>query len=249
MLNQKFYHSTIRKTVIAFGNLFNNIVIDRRDDQGDVIQSVRVPLSYSPQQPFLAKIQQQPISEEAKFQSVLPRMSFEMYSITYDPHRKVSPTQQNRVTNNSGTTQDTQYAPTPYNIGFMLYIYAKNQEDGLQIIEQILPYFNPDFNLTVKAIPQLDLKHDIPIILDSVSYDDQYEGDVAARRMITWTLAFIAKTNFYGPVSQQGYIKTAITNTFLKPDMGTSIKYYAVQTDTDPGDDPPVNYIETFEEF
>ena len=249
MLKQKFYHSTVRKTIVAFGNLFNNIVIDRKDDQGDVIQSVRVPLSYSPQQPFLAKILQQPVAEDAKFQIVLPRMSFEMVSVTYDPTRKVAPTQQNRASNQSGVTQDMQYAPAPYNLGMLLYIYAKNQEDGLQVVEQILPYFNPDFNLTVKAIPELNLKHDLPILLDSVSYDDQYEGDFTTRRMITWTMSFTVKTNFFGPVSQQGYIKSATTNTFTGPDMLTTSARYNVQTDSDPGSVPPVNYIETFEEF
>lgn len=249
MLQQKFYHSTVRKAVIAFGNLFNNITIDRKNSEGEVVQSIRVPLAYAPQQAFLAKINQQPIAEEAKFQVTLPRMSFEMISISYDPNRKIAPTQQNRIQNNSNNTMTQQYAPAPYNVGMMLYLYSKNQDDALQILEQILPYFNPDFNLSVKAIPQLNIVHDLPILLESVSVDDQYEGDFTTRRMIVYTLSFTLKLNFYGPLQRQNFIKTSIANTFTDPELQTRVQGYTVTTETPPFDAPPINFVETFEDF
>ena len=248
MLQQKFYHSHIRKSIIAFGNLFNNIHIDRKNDAGEVVQTVKVPLAYSPQQPFLAKIRQQPVAEDAKFEVTLPRMSFEMISVQHDPNRKIAPTQTNAVPNNTNTTLTKQYAPAPYNIGMMLYVYSKNQDDALQIVEQILPYFNPDFYLTIKAIPQLNLKHDIPILLDSVSVDDQYEGDFASRRMIVWTFSFTMKLNFYGPLEKQNYIKSVYTNTFSDNNLQNNITTYNVTTANVPGD-INITYVESFEDF
>ena len=153
MLDDRFYWGTIRKAIVAFGNMFNNITIQRKDANGNIVQIQRVPLAYSPQQKFLAKIKQQPNVDNTNFQVILPRMGFEMVSLDYDPNRKISPMQQSR-TINSSSSASAMYAPTPYNINVLLYIYAKNQDDGLQIIEQILPYFNPDYNLTIHAIPE-----------------------------------------------------------------------------------------------
>ena len=183
MLNAgKFYWGTIRKSIVAFGNLFNNIAIDRRDGTGAVIQTLRVPLAYAPKQKFLARIAAQPQSFEQSFQTYLPRMGFEMTGLQYDPGRRISLVQQNRALNGSSTsTLNAQYAPSPYNVSMVLYAYVKNQDDGLQIIEQIMPYFNPDFNLTINAVPALNIKNDLPIILDSINYEDEYEGDFTAR--------------------------------------------------------------------
>ena len=196
-MNQKFYWGTIRKSIVAFGNMFNDITIDRRNNAGEVTQTMRVPLAYAPKQKFLARIAAQPQSFEQSFETFLPRMGFEMLGIIYDPSRRVSLVQQNRAVNGSTATLNAQYAPTPYNINIVLYVYVKNQDDGLQIIEQIIPYFNPDYNLTLNAIPALGLKNDLPIILDSVAYDDEYEGDFTQRRAIIWTLSFTLKLNFY----------------------------------------------------
>ena len=160
MLDQKFYWGTIRKGIVAFGNLVNNVLIDRKDSSGNVVQTLKVPLAYAPRQKFLARIEAQPQSFEQSFQTFLPRMGFEMVSIQYDPNRRISLVQQNRAINSSATTANAQYAPSPYNVQIALYVYTKNQDDGLQIIEQILPYFNPDFNLSLNAIPALDIKHD-----------------------------------------------------------------------------------------
>lgn len=250
MLDQRFYWGTIRKAIVAFGNMFNQITIERKDSAGDVEQVLKVPLAYAPKQKFLARIQQRPNVDDRNTQITLPRMSFEMTSMNYDFNRKVSPIQQNRNINTTTTTLDTQYAPTPYNIQILLYVYAKNQDDGLQIIEQILPYFNPDYNLTMKTVPQLNIKNDLPIILDSVSFEDDYEGSFETRRAIIWTLSFTLKLNFYGPVNKQGVIRKVIASTFNDQALTSKQSMYTVEPDpltSKPGDD--IGFIETFDDF
>jgi hypothetical protein len=251
MLDQRFYWGTIRKAIVAFGNMFNNITIERKDAAGNVVQLQRVPLAYSPQQKFLAKIKQQPNVDNTNFQVILPRMGFEMVSLDYDPNRKISPMQQSR-TINSSTSASAQYAPTPYNINVLLYIYAKNQDDGLQIIEQILPYFNPDYNLTIHAIPELSINNDLPIILTSIGFVDDYEGDMTTRRAIMWTLSFVMKLNFYGPVSKQGIINRVTTNTFRDAALTSQQSRIIVQGTGDLANTIPdgnVTYLSTFEDF
>ena len=239
MLDQKFYWGTIRKAVVAFGNMFNNITVDRKDSNGDIIQTIKVPLSYSPKQKFLTKIRQQPNIDTQSLQVIVPRMGFEMVSLDYDPNRKIAPIQQSR-TINSSTSASAQYAPTPYNINMLLYIYVKNQDDGLQIVEQILPYFNPDYNLTLKAIPELDIKNDLPILLNSIGFEDDYEGDMTTRRSIIWTMNFIMKLNFYGPVNKQGIIKRVNSSIYNDPDLNTKLQ--AIQTTTSANATPSSNY-------
>lgn len=249
MLDQRFYWGTIRKAIVAFGNMFNNITVQRKDSNGNLVQLLRVPLSYAPKQKFLAKIRQQPDVDTQNVQVVLPRMAFEMVSLDYDPNRKISPIQQSRAVNSS-TTASTQYAPTPYNINVLLYIYAKNQDDGLQIVEQILPYFNPDYNLTVKSIPELDIKNDLPILLNSMGFEDDYEGDFSTRRAITWTLSFTMKLNFYGPVVKQGVIKSVIASTFSNSEL--TDQQQKITVSTTPNTALPTdtyNYTENFEDF
>jgi len=247
MLNQKFYWGTVRKSIVAFGNLFNNIHIDRRDDAGTVIQSLKVPLSYAPKNKFLARIAAQPESFTQSFQTYLPRIAFEMTGLAYDPGRRISLVQQNRAANSTSTTLNAQYAPTPYNINMLLYVYTKNQDDGLQIIEQILPYFNPDFNLSLNAMPALGIKNDLPVILDSISYEDDYEGDFTARRAIIWTLSFTLKLNFYGPINKQSLIKTTTVNSFT--DSALSNKQQTFTSSVDPTDAVPGDDISTIDSF
>ena len=247
---QKFYHSTIRKAIVAFGNLFNNIGVDRFDSSGNAVQTLKVPLSYSPRQKFLARIEGLPTVEQPGVQVLLPRMAFEMLSIEYDPTRRVSLVQQNRAVNNTTNTLNAQYAPSPYNIQVGLYVYTKNQDDGLQILEQILPYFNPDFNLSINAIPQLGIKNDLPIVLDSISYDDQYEGDFTARRAIIWTLNFTLKLNFYGPINKQGIIRTVNVDTFNNPELTERIQQYNVTTNpANASSGNVISFTETFTDF
>ena len=251
MLDQRFYWGTIRKAIVAFGNMFNNITIERKDASGNIVQLQRVPLAYSPQQKFLAKIKQQPNVDNSNFQVILPRMGFEMVSLDYDPNRKISPMQQSRTINRS-TSASAQYAPTPYNIYVLLYIYAKNQDDGLQIIEQILPYFNPDYNLTIHAIPELSINNDLPILLNSIGFTDDYEGDMTTRRAIIWTLSFVMKLNFYGPVNKQGIINKVTTNTFRDAALSSQQSRIIVEGAGDLANTIPegnVSYISTFEDF
>ena len=249
MLDQRFYWGTIRKAIVAFGSMFNNITIQRTDANGNVVQLQKVPLSYSPKQKFLTKIRQQPDVDTQNVQVLLPRMGFEMVSLEYDPNRKISPIQQSR-TINSSSAANSQYAPTPYNINVILYVYAKNQDDGLQVIEQILPYFNPDYNLTIKAVPQLNIKNDLPIILSSIGFEDDYEGDLTTRRSIIWTLSFVLKLNFYGPVSKQGVIKKTTSNIFNDRELTSQQQIITVQPDPVTANvTDSFGYIENFEDF
>ena len=249
---QKFYHSSIRKAIVGFGNLFNHILIDRKDGNNNVVQTLKVPLSYAPRQKFLAIIDAQPVAEDRSYQILLPRMAFEMTSINYDPSRRVSLVQQNRAINSSSNTLNAQYAPSPYNVQISLYIYTKNQDDGLQIIEQILPYFNPDFNLSINAIPELGIKNDLPILLTNISYDDQYEGDFSQRRAIIWTLDFTLKLNFFGPINKQSIIKSVDVGLFNNKEMTENIETYNATispTDTTKDNVTSNAIVETFSGF
>lgn len=248
MLDQRYYWGTVRKAIVAFGNMFNNITIEKKGPNNtSIIQ--RVPLSYSPKQKFLARINQQPNVDKASVQVILPRMGFEMVAMDYDPNRKISPLQQTRSLSGS-TTASTQYAPTPYNLTVLLYIYARNQDDGLQIIEQILPYFNPDYNLTLKAIPELNIQNDLPILLNTIGFEDDYEGDFVTRRSVTWTLGFTLKLNFYGPITKTGVIKKVIANTFDNEELTTQRQKITVETNPNTANvSDDYSYLEVFEDF
>ena len=210
MLGNQFYHETMRKIVVSFGTLFNNIQIVRKNSSGAVVQSMKVPLAYGPQQKFLARLNADP-SLASKVAVTLPRLGFEMNGITYDPSRKLNRVQKFRKVKKSADDADkldTQYMPVPYNIEFTLYAMAKNSDDALQIVEQILPYFQPDYTLTVNDMADMGIKRDIPIILNSVSYEDNYQGDFTERRAIIYTMTFTAKFYLYGPVTSSSVIKT-----------------------------------------
>ena len=206
MLGTYFYHEILRKTVIGFGTLFNNINIKHTDASGTNVSTMKVPLAYGPMQKFLARIQQQPeLNRDIAIS--LPRLSFEMQGLQYDPTRKTG-IAQTFLTKN-GTNAKKVYMPVPYNIAFELSIMSKLSDDALQILEQIVPYFQPSFNITVNLISSIGEKKDIPIVLESINYSDQYEGGFESRRTIIYTLAFTAKTYLFGPVadSPEGLIK------------------------------------------
>ena len=208
MLGQQFYHETMRKIVVSFGTLFNNIQIVRKNSTGTIVQSMKVPLAYGPQQKFLARINADP-ALGAKVAVTLPRLGFEMTGITYDPNRKLNRVQKMRKVKTSDSSKiDTQYMPVPYNINFTLYAMAKNSDDALQIVEQILPYFQPDYTLTINDMADMGIKRDVPIILNDVSYEDNYQGDFTERRAIIYTMTFTAKFYLYGPVTSTSVIKT-----------------------------------------
>ena len=206
MLGTYFYHEILRKTVISFGTLFNDIHIRHKDNTGKSISDMKVALAYGPMQKFLARIEQQPDLNRAT-QITLPRMSFEMTNIAYDATRKSTITQTFKASDGSNLRKV--FMPVPYNIGFELNILVKLNDDALQIIEQILPFFQPSFNLTVDLVSVIGEKRDISVVLDNISFQDDYEGDFATRRALIYTLNFTAKTYLFGPVADtpEGLIK------------------------------------------
>jgi hypothetical protein len=241
MLGTYFYHEIIRKTIISFGTLFNQIHIVHKDSNDENISKIRVPLAYGPTQKFLARLEQQPNLNKA-VQITLPRMSFEMTSIQYDSSRKSSVTQSFKTLD--GQNIKKVYLPVPYNIGFELNILTKLNDDALQIVEQILPYFQPSFNLTIDLIDSIGEKRDIPITLNNISFQDDYEGDFSTRRALIYTLQFTAKTYLFGPISDstEGLIRKVQVDMYNSTDIATAkreVRYTVVPDpiDADPGDD------------
>ena len=209
MLGDYFYHESLRKIIIAFGTIFNNIHIHRKDSNGNVVQSLKVPLAYSPKEKFIARLDQQPdLVEDRRVAVTLPRMGFEIKNLSYDSARKLNRVQRFKTVKGSETKQlDTQYMPVPYNLDIELYVMAKQSDDALQIVEQILPYFQPDYTITVADLGG-GTKRDVPVVLNSITYEDNYEGEFEQRRALIYTLAFTAKFYLYGPVSSSKVIKT-----------------------------------------
>ena len=206
-----FYNEILRRTVISFGTLFNNIAIKHTNSSDQVVSVIKVPLAYGPTQKFLARLNQSPDLNKPT-SLTLPRMSFEFTGLTYDPSRKVTTTQTFTVKDpNDGEETKKAYMPVPYNMQFELSIMTKLNDDALQIVEQILPYFQPSYNLTVELIESIKEKRDIPIILENITMQDDYEGDFSTRRVLLYTLRFTAKTYLFGPVSSatKDIIKTA----------------------------------------
>jgi len=196
-----FYNEILRKTIISFGTLFNGLEIQHTDASDNTTSIIKVPLAYGPTQKFLARLDQVADLNKSTAMS-LPRMSFEFTGLTYDPSRKVTTTQQ-FTTKDPVTEKLTKknYMPVPYNMAFELSIMAKLNDDALQIVEQILPYFQPAYNLTVNLVGSINEKRDIPIILENITMQDDYEGDFRTRRVLLYTMRFTAKTYLFGPVT------------------------------------------------
>ena len=209
MLGNFFYNETVRKTVIAFGTLFNNVSIKKFASDGKSISTVKVPIAYGPMQRFLARIEQQSNFDD-NVAITLPRISFELSSYTYDPTRKASPIQKFFFTTPTAKTKvKKMFMPVPYDIGFRLSFACKLQDDALQIIEQILPFFQPSYQVTINMLEGADEKRDVPFTLKNVAFVDEYEGDFSTRRFIQYDLDFVAKTYFYQevPTDEAGVIK------------------------------------------
>ena len=210
MLGQQFYHETVRNVIVAFGTMFNNIQIVRKNNTGNIIQSMKVPLAYGPKQKYLTRLDSDP-SLTNSTAITLPRLGFEIGALTYDAGRKLNRVQRfKKVKSDSADANklDSQYMPVPYNMDIELFAMAKNSDDALQIIEQILPFFQPDYTLTINDMADMGIKRDVPIVLNSVGYEDNYSGDFTARRAIIYTLNFTAKFYLYGPVTSSKVIKT-----------------------------------------
>ena len=255
MFGDHFYHKKIRNTVIAFGTIFNNVNIKRLDSSGNPLQNIKVPLSYSPKEKFLARLdaQQDLTGDDSKVAITLPRMSFEITGYSYDATRKLNKNQKiTKVTTNADTTKmNNQYMPVPYNVNFSLNVYTANSDDGLQIVEQILPFFQPDYTVTMIEDTTMDTKRDIPFILNSVDYEDSYTGSLTSLRRIIYTLQFTAKVYLYGPISTSAIIKKVSAD--LYSDTGSNaprVERVTVQPNPTSADkDDTYTYTTTLEFF
>lgn len=234
MFGTYFYHEKIRKSVALFGRMFNDIYVLRKDSSGGVLNQLKVPLAYAPRAKYLERLRQNPeLDTDEKVSLKLPRMSFEITSFIYDNTRQLT-----KMTNFKGLGQAPSvgggddfgptggfanpkrqkfYSPVPYTITFDLNIYAKNQDDALQIVEQILPYFNPQYTVTIKPFPDEypNFKEDIPIIINGITFSDDFEGDYGSRRTIIYTLSFEVKVTFYGPTTEGTTIRKAMPNLYF----------------------------------
>lgn len=228
MFETPSYNAIIRKTIVAFGKLFSNIKIERREGDsvdGPLIQTVLVPISFAPKEKWLTRLEQDPDLTNNTYIS-LPRLSFEIVGYSYDASRKSG--KMNKILCNDGIKSNNVYTPVPYNLDINLYAISKTQEDGLQIIEQILPSFGPEYTLSINAIPAMNITQDIPITLNSVSVSDEYDGDFATRRFVTYTLSFQLKINLFGSLLDNKHIYHVNTNISSLEDLSDkSIKYSA----------------------
>jgi hypothetical protein len=214
MFGTYFYHAAIRRTISVFGTIFNNIEIHKDDAAGKILQTIKVPLAYGPRSKFLARVQDQPNLNDSRLAIKLPRMSFEITSMTYDTTQTVNKTNEIRVGSITNNTRNSVRTPTPYRLGIQLNIMTKNQDEALQILEQILPTFKPDYTVTINEVPQIGIKSDIPIVLTGVTMNDDYEGDFVTRRAIIYSLEFETRVNFYEAVQNKKTIRK-VTNDFF----------------------------------
>jgi hypothetical protein len=270
MFGTPFYNEGLRKIIISFGQLFNNIVIENKSSDGAILKRIKVPLAYAPKEKFLVRLDEQANLEDRSMAITLPRIGFEISGLQYDPARKLTRVQKfmkpqvdlsraessalldkvfleddtgsvlleqtNKITGNaeyvlnetanpaskSTKKNSYNYVPVPYNISLNVYAFTATAENGLQIIEQILPFFQPDYTVTVNVLPQLGIKRDVPIILNSINYEDSYSGDFTSRRAVIYTMNFTAKTYLFGPTTSQGVIKTVQADLYTDSDPATA---------------------------
>ena len=227
MYETPFYHGIIRKTIVSFGALFSNIKIERRSldsVNGTLVQTLQVPIAYAPKEKWIVRLDSDPTLENHTY-TTLPRISFEITGYNYDSVRKTN--RLSKITCGTGSNGvSTMNSPVPYNLNISLYILTKTQEDALQIIEQILPTFTPEYTLSINAVPDMNMIQDIPVILNNVSVMDEYEGDFQTRRFVTHTLDFTLKLNLFSAVSSAGIITTVDAN-LDNPDGGSFANYTA----------------------
>ena len=234
MFGQTFYFSTMRKYVTLFGTLFDRINIVRTNSTGHTTQFIKVPITYSPKEKMLARVNSDTNLDRQTSVPTLPLMAFEMTDIRYDSDRKLSSVRKHATVNTANPdTLKYQYVPVPYNFGFRLHVMVKNAEDGSKIIEQILPYFTPDWTTTVHLIPEMEITMEIPLILNSISQDDIYDGDFKDRRSLTWTLDFTMKGYIFGPIKTGKIIKFA-NSVFYTPQGASDGELYKYVGNTDP---------------
>ena len=230
MFGTYFYHQTSRKMVVAFGSLFNNIEVRRTDSSDAVTEVIKIPLSYGPKDKMLVRISQDP-SLNPNVALTVPRMGFELTSMTYDGARKLNTMGRNVKKGTTGLKK--QFNPVPYNWDFSLYVFVKNAEDGTQILEQILPFFTPEFTVTMNLVSSMTEKRDIPLVLNAVSSEDTYEGDYASRRSIIWTLSFLMKGFLYPNIVDNAKVITDVTvDTHLMSAVAADPEYIVMEDST-----------------
>ena len=235
MFGTHFYHKRVRSAVSVFGSLFNNLYVLRQNSAGETISQVKVPLSYAPKRNFLSRIEAMTNGEqnERVVAIKLPRMSFEINGIAYDETRQLNKMNNlNKVLAGSTISRQKLFTATPYNINFDLNVYAKSQDDALQIVEQIFPFFTPQYTVSVKPFSNVALSEDVPITLTSVSFTDDFEGSIEQRRTIVYTLSFEMKINFHGPLGTSKIIREVSNNLFIIDSAADSGDYYKTQNIT-----------------
>jgi len=236
MFGSWFYHQRIRKSVAVFGSLFNNINVIRKNSGGGTLSQVKVPLSYGPSRNFLERIAQMDNGENQERQVAikLPRMSFEILAMNYDPSRQL-PKMNSMAMASSASTAYKMYTPVPYNIQFQLSVYAKNQDDALQVVEQILPYFTPQYTVTMKPLDDFpDVKEDVPIKLEAITFSDDYEGSLDARRTIVYQLDFDMKINLYKRINDASSVINDVEVSYYDYDDETKLLSYFAMSANDP---------------
>ena len=254
MLGQYFYNESLRKTIIAFGSLFNDIFINRRNSAGTDVQTLKVPLAYGPKQKFMVRLDADPNLDQ-KVAITLPRIGFEIAGLDYDPSRKI-----NRIMKRKKVSSDadkklkqmsTQYSPVPYNLNFELFVMTKNSDDGIQIVEQILPFFQPEYTVTINEVPEMDVVRDVPIVLNSIGYEDTYTGSFTERRAIIYTFNFVAKAYVYGPVTTAKPITKAEVSAYanLQDKTPPRVAKVTLETSSVPDADDNFGFNETISEW
>ena len=239
-----FYHQKIRKAVAMFGTMFNHIHVVRTNASGGTLSQIRVPLAYAPREKYLARIQADPdLRENTRVALKLPRLAFEITSISYDPNRKIPKLNRFSVQKKGQGNRDQRgslYSPVPYIISFQLNAFTKTQDDALQIVEQIIPYFSPQYTLTIKPFAEYpNIKEDVPITIQGVNFQDDFEGSLEQRRTIIYSMDFTMNINFYGPIRESALINRATGNLETGDSAGLSNIIQKVVVTPNPADASP----------
>jgi len=254
MLGQYFYNESLRKCIIAFGSLFNDIYISRRNSAGTEVQSMKVPLAYGPKQKFMVRLDADPNLDQ-KVAITLPRIGFEIAGLDYDPSRKLNRIMKRKKVSNTEDKKlkqmNTQYSPVPYNLNFEMFVMTKNSDDGIQIVEQILPFFQPEYTVTINEVPEMDVVRDVPIVLNSIGYEDTYTGSFTERRAIIYTFNFVAKAYVYGPVTTAKPITKAEVSAYanLQDKTPPRVAKVTLETSSVPDADDNFGFNETISEW
>jgi len=228
MFSEHFYNEHTRRAVAVFGTLFNNLTVVKRDGSGNALQQIKVPLSYGPRQKFLARIRQEEQLNDPRLAIKLPRMSFEITGLEYDESTRLTRGTRLNVPGTSTTSRKTMFYPSTYRLSFELSIMAKHTDDALQILEQILSFFQPEYSVTVNEVDN-NFQSDMPFVLTGVSLNDDYEGDFETRRSLIYTLTFDTRIKYYGGLTDSGAIIRETKTNLSDVDMTSSGSPYSSQ--------------------